>query len=47
MVLNGLKDAMIDENSTVNIDKTVTPPEKSSGDDNSKKELDHDGGQRI
>ena len=47
MVLNGLKDAMIDENSTVNIDKTVTPPEKSSGDENAKKELDHDGGQRI
>ena len=47
MVLNGLKDAMTDENSTVDIEKTVTPPEKSSGDENAKKELDHDGGQRI
>ena len=47
MVLDGLKDAMIDENSTVKLDKTYTPPEKSSGDETTKKELDHDGGQRI
>jgi len=31
----------------VDIEKTYTTPEKSSGDETSKKELDHDAGKRI
>ena len=45
--LNDLKSIMEGKVPSVNIEKTYTPPEKSSGDDNAKKELDHDGGQRI
>ena len=41
-----LEAAMIDELDTVNLEKTVTPPEKSSGDANAKKEQGYDGGQR-
>ena len=44
---NDMRAIMMGTIPSVNIDKTVTPPEKSSGDDNAKKELDHDGGQRI
>ena len=42
-----LEAAMMDGANTVNIDKAVTSPGKSSGDANAKKEQDHDGGQRI
>ena len=45
--LNDLKSIMEGKVPSVNIEKTYTPPEKSSGDETSKKELDHDGGQRI
>jgi hypothetical protein len=38
---------MIGDIPSVNLEKKVTPPEKSSGDANAKKEQDHDGGQRI
>ena len=44
---NDLKAMMIGDIPSVNIEKKVTPPEKSSGDANTKKEQDHDGGQRI
>ena len=42
-----LEAAMKDELDTVDIEKTVTTPEKSSGDETSKKELDYDAGKRI
>ena len=45
--LNDLKSIMEGKVPSVNIEKTYTPPEKSSGDETTKKELDHDGGQRI
>ena len=45
--LNDLKSIMEGRVPSVNIEKTYTPPEKSSGDETTKKELDHDGGQRI
>ena len=44
---NDMRAIMMGTIPSVDIDKTYTPPEKSSGDDNAKKELDHDGGQRI
>ena len=44
---NDMRAMMMGTLPSVNIDKTYTPPEKSSGDENAKKELDHDGGQRI
>ena len=47
LVQDQLEAAIKGELDTVDIEKTVTPTEKSSGDDNAKKELDHDGGQRI
>ena len=47
LVQDQLEAAMKDEMDTVDIEKTYTTPEKSSGDETSKKELDHDGGQRI
>ena len=45
--LNDLKAILEGTVPSVNIEKTYTPPEKSSGDETTKKELDHDGGQRI
>ena len=36
-----------DELDTVDIEKTVTTPEKSSGNETAKKVQDHDAGQRI
>jgi hypothetical protein len=47
LVQDQLEAAMAGELSTVDIEKKVTTPEKSSGDETSKKELDHDAGQRI
>ncbi len=47
LVQDQLEAAMKDEMDTVDIEKTYTTPEKSSGDETSKKELDHDAGQRI
>ena len=47
LVQDQLEAAMKDEMDTVDIEKTYRTPEKSSGDETSKKELDHDAGQRI
>ena len=47
LVQDQLEAAMKDEMDTVDIEKTYTTPEKSSGDETSKKELDHDAGKRI
>ena len=47
LVQDQLEAAMKDELDTVDIEKTVTTPEKSSGDETSKKELDHDASKRI
>lgn len=47
LVQDQLEAAMKDEMDTVNIEKTYTAPEKSSGDETSKKELDHGAGKRI
>ena len=47
LVQDQLEAAMKDEMDTVDIEKTYTTPEKSSGDETSKKEQDHDAGQRI
>lgn len=47
LVQNQLEAAMKDEMDTVDIEKTYTIPETSSGDETSKKELDHDAGKRI
>ena len=44
---NDMRAIMMGTIPSVDIEKTYTPPEKSSGDENAKKELDHDGGQRI
>ena len=46
LVQDQLEAAIKGELDTVDIEKTVTPTEKSSGDETAKKELDHDGGQR-
>ena len=47
LVQDQLEAAMKDELDTVDIEKTVTTPEKSSGEETAKKELDHDAGKRI
>lgn len=47
LVHDQLEAAMAGELDTVDIEKTYTTPEKSSGDETSKKELDHDAGKRI
>ena len=47
LVQDQLEAAIKDEMDTVDIEKTYTTPEKSSGDETSKKEQDHDAGQRI
>ena len=47
LVQDQLEAAMKDELDTVDIEKTVTTPEKSSGDETSKKVQDHDAGKRI
>lgn len=47
LVQDQLEAAMKDEMDTVDIEKTYTTQEKSSGDETSKKELDHDAGKRI
>ena len=47
LVQDQLEAAMKDEMDTVDIEKTYTAPEKSAGDETSKKELDHDTGKRI
>ena len=46
LVQDQLEAAMKDELDTVDIERTVTTPEKSSGDANTKKEQGYDGGQR-
>ena len=47
LVLDQLEAAMKDELDTVDIEKTVTTPEKSSENETSKKVQDHDAGKRI
>ena len=47
LVQDQLEAAMKDELDTVDIEKTVTTPEKSFGDETSKKVQDHDAGKRI
>ena len=47
LVQDQLEAAMKDELDTVDIEKTFTTPEKSSGDETSKKVQDHDAGKRI
>ena len=47
LVLEGMEAAIAGELDTVNIERKVTHTEQTSGDANTKKEQDHDGGQRI
>ena len=47
LVQDQLEAAIAGELDSVDIEKKVTAPERSSGDENSKKELNHDAGKRI